>query len=170
MSKTVGVKDILFVLVFSTVVFFGAFFLFSSLKETEVKRKVSIRSLEKNLNSRVNKKIQRLQTRDSIFKSKLETDSFDARAAGALDENFKDQNSKYDLETFEFKNTESLQLTDSQNVSDRLRALLDSQDSSASEKARLIEQYKEELIERAREQGWAITIDDNLEVTSAKRL
>lgn len=168
MSENVGVKDVIFIIIFSILIFFGAFFLFSSLKKPEIKKRVSVRSLERKLNHKVNKKIQELETRNRIFKSKIkETDRLDMNEI--LDEDFSDIGSKYTLDVFERQNLEVEKVLP-QNAAERVRALLESEDRTVFEKQRLLDQYKEQIIEKAREQGWAIEINNNLEVTSAKQL
>lgn len=168
MSQNVGVKDVVFIVLFSTLIFFGAFFLFSSMKEPEVKRQVSIRSLDKSVSKKVNKKIQKLQTKNSIFKSKIaETGRRDMD--DIMEEDFSGADEKYELDVFEYQANESE--TDApQNVSEKVMSLLNLEEKTNAQRIRIIEQYKEELIEKAREQGFAIEINDDLEVTSAKKL
>lgn len=168
MKTDVNVKDIIFVVVFSTLIFFGAFFLFSSLKKPTLKKQVSVRSLERDANRRINKKIQMLQTRDRIYKSKI------SRAAKVdvdeiLAEEVDVKVSKYDLDVFERQAPEVRAILP-QNASEKIMALIDREDQSETEKQNLIEEYKEQIIRKARAQGWAIEIDDDLQVTSAKQL
>ena len=49
-------------------------------------------------------------------------------------------------------------------------ALINREDHSGLESADKLQEYKEEMIRKARDQGWVIEISDDLEVTSAKQL
>lgn len=168
MNQSVGVKDAVFIVVFSTLIFFGAFFLFSALKKPEVTKQVSVRSLERMVNKKVNEKIQKLQTKNRIFKSKLaETGRVDMDEI--LEENFENVGSKYELDVYEHQAPDAAEVAP-QNAAEKVRSLLDSEDRTLSEKERVLREYKEQIIEKARKQGWAIEINDDLEVTSAKQL
>ncbi len=86
-----------------------------------------------------------------------------------LEENFEEVGSKYELDVFERQAPDVADVAP-QNASERVRALLASEDQTLSEKERVLREYKEQLIEKARKQGWAIEINDDLEVISAKQL
>ncbi|MGH1467953.1 MAG: hypothetical protein ACRBBP_03605 [Bdellovibrionales bacterium] len=168
MNQRVGAKDLIFIVIFSTLIFFGAFFLFSALKKPEVKKQVSVEYLERKINKKVNEKIQKLQTKNRIFKSKIaETGRVDMDEI--LEEDFDNVESKYELDVYERQVPDVTEVAP-QNASERVRVLLDSEDRTLSEKERVLHEYKEQLIEKARQQGWAIEINDDLEVTSAKKL
>ncbi len=166
MNQSVNAKDIIFIILFSILIFFGSLFFFSSLKTTKVKKKVSIKSIEERVNKRVNKRIQKLQTRNRIFKSKI---NVDRESVKDFDEVYAEKNSKFELNVFESTAPEE-EFEAPQTASEKIRALLDSEERTKREKEVLLEQYKEELVEKARERGWAIQINDDLEVISAKPL
>ncbi len=86
-----------------------------------------------------------------------------------LEEDFDNVESKYELDVYERQVPDVTEVAP-QNASERVRVLLDSEDRTLSEKERVLHEYKEQLIEKARQQGWAIEINDDLEVTSAKKL
>jgi hypothetical protein len=167
-SHDIEKKDILFIGVFSLFIFFGAFFLFASLKKTQTRKQISVRNLEKNINYKVNKKIQKLQTRSRMFKSKIE--DFKNVNKADLGESIENRGGvKYKIDIFKPKDSNlagQVPLT----ASERVEALLNSEDNSVEDKRDLLEQYKEEMIEKAREQGWAIELSDELEVISARKL
>jgi hypothetical protein len=167
MNQLVNLKDLIFIVLFSILIFFGALFLFSSLKTTKVEKRVSVRAIDKRINQRVNKRIQKLQTRNRIFKSKISDSglAFD----DVIEEGFSKNNAKFELNVFESKVAEQVYAAP-ETASDKVQALLDSEDRSKMDKEELLDQYKEQLIEKARAQGWAIKINDDLEVTSAKPL
>lgn len=167
MNQSVNVKDVVFIVLFSILVFFGALFLFSSLKTTKVEKRVSVRAIDKRINQRVNKRIQNLHTRDRIFKSKISGSG--AKFDDVIEEDFSASNQKFELNMFESKVSEE-EFVEADNASDKIMALLDSEDRTKVEKEALLYEYKEQLIEKARLQGWAIKINDNLEVVSAKPL
>jgi len=164
----VEIKDLVFIAVFATLVFFGALFLFISLKEPNVNRQVSVRALERNINHKVNKRIQKLQSRNLMQKSKM-------RDFGKVTEqdlskeatNF--ANSKYKIDIFESHDSD-LASQVPQTASERVMALINKEDHSGLDSADKLQQYKEEMIQKARAQGWVIEISDDLEVTSAKPL
>jgi|GEM_PF-3570348 len=166
--RDIEIKDLVFIIVFSTLIFFGALFLFISLKDPAANKQVSVRALEKNINRKVNKKIQKLQTRDLMLKSKMENFGkvTDLELSSEVD-NYEDSKYKIDI----FKSKES-NLADQvpQTAAEKVMALVNSEDRSEVDKARLLQQYKAEMIQKAREQGWAIEISDDLEVTSVKPL
>lgn len=170
MSDSMKAKDILFVVVFSVLVFFGAFFVFSSLKKKEVhQEKYSIEDLEQRMNQRINKRMQKIQTQRKIFKSKAVQSSEDTQALidsenlGEVDE------SKFKIDLFKSHAPDHIEKRP-ESASEKIMALLDAEDANEESREELIQRYKEELIEKARQQGWSIEINDDLEVTSAKRL
>ena len=167
MSQSVNLKDVIFIVLFSILVFFGALFLFSSLKTTKVEKHISVRDIDKRINRRVNKRIQALHTRNKIFKSKISTGG--AKFDDVIEEDFSKQGEKFKLNVFESRVSEEEFLAP-QSASDKVRVLLDSEDRTKREKELLLDQYKEQIIEKAREQGWVIKINDDLEVISAKPL
>ena len=167
MNQSVNIKDLIFIFLFSILVFFGALFFFSSLKTAKVEKRVSVRAIDKRINERVNDRIQKLQTRDKIFKSKIS--SAGAKFKDVVDEDFSGQDSKFELNVFERKVSEQ-EYVAPESASEKIRALLDSEDSSERQKEVLLDQYKEQIIQKARAQGWAIQINDELEVISAKPL
>lgn len=168
MDRDIEGKDIVFIVLFSTLIFFGAFFLFASLKKSQTNKQVSVRALENNINYKVNKKIQKLHTRSRMLKSKME--DFGKIDHAALEANIESKGGlKYKIDIFKPKESnpeDDVPLT----ASERVMALLNAEDHSVDEKRSLLEQYKEEMIQKAREQGWAIELSDELEVTSVKQL
>ncbi len=167
MSQSVNLKDIIFIVLFSILVFFGSLFLFSSLKTTKVKKRVSVRAIDKRINQKVNKRIQSLQTRDMIFKSKITASG--EKFEDIIDQGVSKTDSKFELNVFENKAAEQ-EYDAPQTASEKIQALLESEERTKVEKEMLLNEYKEQLIQKAREQGWAIQINDDLEVISAKPL
>ncbi len=168
MKADVSIKDVIFILVFSTLVFFGAFFLFSSLKKPSQNRQVSVRSLERSVNKRINKKIQKLQTRGLIFKSKIAHSARIDRNE-LLSEDVGNNNEDYELDVFESQVSDAKEIVP-KNAAEKIMAFLESEDQSEADKKMMIREYKEQIIRKARAQGWAIEINDKLEVISAKQL
>lgn len=166
--RDIEIKDLIFIIVFATLIFFGALFLFVSLKDPHINKQVSVRALENNINRKVNNKIQKLQSRDLMLKSKMEnygkvTDLQLSREASTYDD------SKYKIEIFEAKES-NLAGQVPETASEKIMALINSEDRSANDRADKIQEYKAEMIQKAREAGWAIEISDDLEVTSVKQL
>jgi ATP-dependent Lon protease len=166
--RDIEIKDLIFIIVFATLIFFGALFLFVSLKEPSLNKQVSVRALEKNINAKVNKRIQKMQSRNLMLRSKMKNFGKVSNLELSKEANNLDD-SKYKIDIFESKQSN---LADQvpKTASEKIMALLSSEDASEVERARVLQQYKSEMIQKAREEGWAIEISDDLEVTSAKKL
>ncbi len=162
-----GVKDVIFIIIFSALIFFGAFFLFSSLAKTKVNKQISVRSLEEKMNHKVNERIQVLQAKNKIFKSQLVKTEGVGRDE-VFEENFSNTKSKYELDVFQGQGSQVLEILP-QNAFEKVQALLDLEDLKALEKKELLKEYKKQIIQRAFKQGWAIKLNDDLEVTSVKK-
>lgn len=172
MNKDFTFKDIIFVLIFSVVIFFGALFISEGFKQDKNKNQVSIEDLERNLNKNINEKLQRLHTRNRIFKSET------IRASEGLDAEIKSEEPAYvsDTQTDEFKlnvfesKAGAFNKKDPQSISEKIMAQLEYERNFPSNQKSKIVEYKKELIEKARKLGWRIEVNDKLEVVSAERL
>lgn len=175
MNSDFSFKDIIFILIFSVVIFFGAVFISDSLKKKQKQNQVSIKTLEQDLNKNINKKLQRLHTKNEIFKSKTiqasEIVGDDLMFEGSPDEFVDDSasNNAFKLNVFESKEM-NFNKKSPNSISEKIMAQLESERNAPSEKKSQIEAYKRELVEKARRMGWQIEVNDELEVTSAKRL
>jgi len=166
--RDIEIKDLIFIIVFATLIFFGALFIFISLKEPSLNKQVSVRALENNINMKVNKRIQKLQSRDLMFKSKMKNFGKVSNLELSNEANNFD-GSKYKLDTFESKESNIADKVP-KTASEKIMAHINSEDTSLAVRANKLEQYKAEMIQKAREEGWVIEISDDLEVTSVKKL
>lgn len=151
-------------------IFFGAFFIFSSFKNFESENeRVAIGEIEQRVNESINKEIQTAYAHKKIFKSKTievgektKNDFKESAPREVVEDKYEINVFKNEAPQFSKKNPET--------ATEKLMALMESEGGAANRKDEMIQSYKKELIERARRAGWEIEINDNLEVVSAERL
>lgn len=162
-------SDLIFIGFFSVVVFFGAFFIFSSLNKKEETKKVSIRSLENVVNTKVNKRIKRLQGKGLLLKSKIvhQAESIKEDESLSVQKDASGANYKLDI----YQKTDQVDY-DAAPKTAAERALVDAglEAGNLEDRQRLIQDYKQSLVDKARKEGWDIQINDDLEVVSVKKL
>ena len=160
--------DLIFIGIFSILVFFGAFFVFSEFKKPDTSRQVSVRNLEDVINKKVNKRIQKLEGKKIFLKSKM-------KSASSFDKDYKpvevtdESDSKYNLEIFEKSNLDQ-DSPNKRSVYDEVLEQVSIEDGNNTEQQEVLQEYKRELIEKARREGWEIELNDNLEITKQVKL
>jgi len=163
-----SVSDLMFVAIFSILIFFGALFIFSEFKKPSVKKQVSVRSLERVINKKVNKRIQKLEGQRIFLKSKIKsTSNVDTELKPVEIKETAD--SKYSLDLFEKSNVEE-ERPKSQSIYDGVMEEASYEDGNNTEQERLVQEYKQKLIEKARQEGWEIELNDDLEITKQVKL
>ncbi len=168
MALSSRIKDVMFISMFSTLMFFGAFFLFSSLKKTKVNEQISIKSLEKEMNDKVNEQVQMLQIKNRNFKSKL-TKPRPVGIDKVFKEEFLNTNSKYKLDVFKQQGLQPSRVIP-KDAFEKISARLELEDLKVAEEKRLLREYKKQIVQKARKLGWVIEVNDDLKVISAKKL
>lgn len=162
------IQDLIFIGVFSVLIFFGAFFIFSEFKKPNATKQVSVRSLENVISNKVNKRIQKLEGRKIFLKSK-------AKSTSNLDIEFKplevreEQSRKYDLEIFEKTNLDESG-PEKRSVYDEVLEQVSLEDGNNTEQQKVLQEYKRELIKKARNEGWEIELNDDLEIIKQVKL
>lgn len=160
-------SDILFISIFSLLVFFGAFFIFSELQKSKADKQVSIRSLDQMMNQKVNKRLKSLQGRKILLNSKMnglriDTENIDSFSAGGA------RNSKYDLEVFDKSEELNSNIkTHSGSTFDQAMFEASFDDGSLNDKADMVNEYRNKIIKMAAERGWRVEVDQDLNITSA---
>jgi len=84
-------------------------------------------------------------------------------------ESVEEDDSKYKIDIFDARDT-SMEEKVPQTASEKVMALLSGEENFESDQTDRIEEYKQEMIQKARDAGWLIEISDDLEVTSVKKL
>lgn len=163
-----NLMDFLFIVVFSILIFFGALFVFSEIRKPKENVQISVRSLENAINSKVNKRIRKLEGKKIFLKSKINDTSGLKEDYETVDDS-KASSSKLDLEIFEKNDVEELR-PKNRSIYDEVMEEASYEDGNNTEQELLLDGYKQQLIQRAREEGWEIEVDDNLEITKQVRL
>jgi hypothetical protein len=163
-----SISDLMFVAIFSILIFFGAFFVFSEFKKPSVKKQVSIRSLERVINKKVNKRIQNLEGQRIFLKSKIKSNS-NINSKIKPVEKTEIVDSKYSLDLFEKGDVQEPKVK-SQSIYEGVMQEASIDDGNNTEQEKLIQDYKKQLIERARQEGWEIELNDDLEITKQVKL
>ena len=158
--------DIIFIVIFSILVFFGALFIFLEIKDPSNQKKVSVRSLERVMNKKVNKRIRSLEGKKVFFKNKIRngTDVEYMENEGAVSaESQKDNSFQIFKKDEDFNKDQG-----AKSVFDGVleEANIEAQSYPSNE----LEFYKKELIERARDAGWYIELNDDLEVIKQEKI
>ena len=200
-----SVSDFLFVAIFSILIFFGAFFIFSDFKKPSVKKQVSVRNIEHIVNKKVNKKMRELEEKKFLLESKiksnldlnrkhfdaehlvdaehlidaehLNTEHLDANHLNAkhLDaelqpiEMNETRDSGYSLEIFKKNETEELE-PKHQSIYDGIMEEASLEDGNNIKQEESVQEYKQKLIKKARQEGWEIELNDDLEVIKQVKL
>jgi len=158
--------DIIFIVIFSILVFFGALFIFLEIKDPSDQKKVSVRSLERVMNKKVNKRIRNLEGKKVFFKNKIrsgtEVKNMDDEGTVSV-ESQKDDSFQIFKKDEDFNKDEGVK-----SVFDGVleEANIEAQSYPPSE----LESYKKVLIEKAREAGWYIELNDELEVIKQEKI
>ena len=163
-----SILDLIFLAAFSVLIFFGTLFIFSEFKKPNVKKQVSIRTFEQAINKKVNRRIQDLERQGILMESKIKN-NFNVDLNLKPVEINETKDNRYSLELFE-KNDVEEQRPKSQSVYDRVMEEVGREDGNNTRQERLVQEYKKKLIERARQEGWEIRLNDNLEIIKQVRL
>lgn len=156
--------------------FFGFFFVFSSLKsdKKENSDEVDIRSLDQQVDTAVNRSLRSVYNKKHL--RDLEVKSNNSDLSDKFKEKFKTQSKEWapsveaSTELYEEDNSNSEVSMSSISVENQLRDKLDQkkdeEEQQKYERKEYIRQYKE----NARKDGWIVELNDNLEVISAKQI
>ena len=162
-----SLSDLMFVAIFSVLIFFGALFIFSEFKKPSATKQVSVRSLERVINKKVNKRIQKLEGKRIFLKSKINSNSNMSRNFKSAPQE-QEEDTRYSLDIFEKNEIE--QKRPDRSIYEGVMEEASYDDGNNTEKEQIVEGYKQQLIQRAREEGWEIELNDDLEITKQVRL
>ena len=167
-ENELSISDVFFISVFSLLVFFGAFFIFSELQKSKVEKQVSIRSLDKMMNQKINSRIKSLQGKKILLNSKVSGLQLEALNIGVTEAR-PVRDTKYDLEVFD-KSEELSGNIETHSGSAFDKAMYDASydDGNLADKEAMVEQYREKIIKMAADKGWRVEVDQDLNITKAE--
>jgi len=164
-----NLQDALFIIVFSVLIFFGALFVFTEVNKTEAPKEISVRNLENKINQKVNSRIRKLEGKKIFLKSKIKsTSNFDS-TEGEIGLGTRSDNSSLDMQIFEQKDVDEFR-PKKQSMYDEVMEEASFEDGNNIDQQKITDAYKERLIQRAREEGWEIELNDELEITKQVKL
>lgn len=160
--------DLVFISIFSVLVFFGAFFVFGEFQKSKSSKQISVRSLENSINQKVNNRIRKLEGKKIFLKSKIKENARVNEELPSIDTS-EQKDSRLEMQIFEKNEIDSFE-PEKRSIHDQVLEEASYEDGNSVTQQETIELYKKELIQRAREEGWEIELDDNLEIIKQVRL